>query len=272
MHDGCLCHSRKEIMNTQIVPTVTAALIPITEHAGQDAVSLRDLHAFLEVKKDFTDWAKAMFEYGFIDGSDYVEVYPQKGENLFGGRPSRNWAITLDMAKELSMIQRTEKGKQARQYFIEVEKHARASVQQVPRSLPEALRQFANEVEAHEATKAVVAVLEPKAASWDSIVSSKGSWSYNDAAKVLCEEGAIQIGEKRLVRLLVEWGHLYRDHKGRPHVYQRFLEQGLYAAKARTYEDKETGQIKESSAPQVRITGRGLDMIRTRLIEQKDAA
>lgn len=260
-------------MNTQIVPTISAQLIPISEHHGRPSVNLRDLHEFLEVSKDFTNWAKQMFEYGFTEGEDYVEVYAQKGENPFGGRPSRNWAISLDMAKELSMIQRTEKGKQARQYFIEVEKRARAAVQSVPRSLPEALRQFANEVEAHEATKAVVAVLEPKAASWDSVISSAGSWSYNDAAKVICEEGQIQIGEKRLVNLLIEWGYLYRDHKRRPHVYQRGLERGWFAVKARTYEDKETGEIKQSSAPQVRITGKGLDMIRTRLIiTEKDAA
>lgn len=120
-----------------------------------------------------------------------------------------------------------------------------------------------------------IAELTPKAASWDSVISSAGSWSYNDAAKVLCEEGQIQIGEKRLVNLLIEWGYLYRDHKRRPHVYQRDLERGWFAVKARTYEDKETGEIKQSSAPQVRITGKGLDMIRTRLIIEtnaKDAA
>lgn len=259
-------------MNTEIVPTQTAELIPITEYEGRQAVSLRDLHEFLEVSRDFSNWAKQMFEYGFAEGSDYVELFANSGEKL-GHRPKRNWAVSLDMAKELSMIQRTDKGKQARQYFIEVEKRARAAAQApVPRSLPEALRQYANEVEAHEATKAVVAALEPKAASWDSIISSKGSWSYNDAAKVLCEEGAIQIGEKRLVNLLQGWGFFYRDHKRRPHVYQRFLEQGLFTVKARTYEDKQTGEIKESSAPQVRITGKGLDMIRTRLIQQKEAA
>jgi phage anti-repressor protein len=260
-------------VNTQVIPTTTAELIPVTEHEGRQAVSLRDLHEFLQVVTHLKDWAPRMFAYGFTEGEDYVEVSLKNEQNHSGGRPSRNWAVSLDMAKELSMIQRTDRGKQARQYFIEVEKRARAASQvPVPRSLPEALRQYANEVEAHEATKAVVAIMQPKVAAWDSIVSSAGSWSYNDAAKVLCEEGQIDIGEKRLVRALAEWGYLYRDHKGRPHVYQRFLEQGLFAVKARTYEDKVTGEIKESAAPQVRITGRGLGMIRTRLIEQKEVA
>jgi phage anti-repressor protein len=97
-------------------------LIPIIEHDGRTAVNLRDLHTFLEVKRDFSNWAKQMFDYGFVEGQDYVEVFANSGENSLGGRPQRNYAVTLDMAKEVSMIQRTEKGKQARQYFIEVEK------------------------------------------------------------------------------------------------------------------------------------------------------
>ncbi|MGO1664125.1 MAG: phage antirepressor KilAC domain-containing protein [Micrococcaceae bacterium] len=118
-----------------------------------------------------------------------------------------------------------------------------------------------------EAKDEQIAELSPKAAAWESVVSSAGSWSYNDAAKVLCNEGEIRIGEKRLVNELITWGHLYRDRKGRPHVYQRFLEQGLYTVKARTYRDMHTGEVRESSAPQVRITGKGLDMIRTRLLD-----
>lgn len=112
----------------------------------------------------------------------------------------------------------------------------------------------------------------PKVAAWDSIVSSAGSWSYNDAAKVLCEEGAIEIGEHRLVNRLMDWGYLYRDSKKRPHVYQPYLERGLFAVKARTYHDHITGEVKESSAPQVRITGKGLDMIRTRLLTKEVSA
>ncbi|VEW13514.1 Uncharacterized phage-encoded protein [Brevibacterium casei] len=118
-----------------------------------------------------------------------------------------------------------------------------------------------------EAKDEQIAVLEPKARAWDHIVSSEASWSFNDAAKVLFEHKKIVVGEKRLFKRCVEWGYLYRDHKGRPHVYQRYLEQGLFAVKARTYTDQETGQVLESSAPQVRITGRGLDMLFTRLTE-----
>lgn len=103
--------------------------------------------------------------------------------------------------------------------------------------------------------------LAPKADAWDHIVSSAGSWSYEDAAKVLFEQGVVTIGQKRLVERLVEWGYLFRDSKKRPHVYQRFREQGLFVTKARVYTDQSTGETRQSSAPQVRITGKGLDML-----------
>lgn len=126
--------------------------------------------------------------------------------------------------------------------------------------------------EEKKALEAVVAEQAPKVAAWDSIVSSAGSWSYNDAAKVLCESGQIEIGQKRLVARLVEWGYLYRDHKKRPHVYQQYLAQGLFAVKARTYTDMTTGETRESSAPQVRLTGKGLQMVRDRLTAPKEIA
>lgn len=112
-----------------------------------------------------------------------------------------------------------------------------------------------------------IAVLEPKARAWDHIVSSEASWSFNDAAKSLFEHKQIVVGEKRLFNRCVAWGYLYRDHKRRPHVYQRYLEQGLFSVKARTYTDQTTGEVLESSAPQVRVTGKGLDSIYRRLTD-----
>ncbi|MFS1584025.1 MAG: antA/AntB antirepressor family protein [Candidatus Arsenophonus phytopathogenicus] len=85
-------------------------------------VNARDLHQFLEVGKDFSNWIKDRIkQYGFVENIDYI-VFANSGENPFGGRPAKEYHISLDMAKELSMVERNEKGKQARQYFIECER------------------------------------------------------------------------------------------------------------------------------------------------------
>jgi anti-repressor protein len=97
-------------------------LIKITEHDGEQVVSARELYEFLEVKRDFTNWCKQMFEYGFEEQKDFTPIMAKST----GGRPSVDYALCLDMAKEISMLQRTDKGKQARQYFIQCEKAALA--------------------------------------------------------------------------------------------------------------------------------------------------
>jgi len=107
-----------------------------TTEQGSKVVSARELHLFLEVKTRFNDWIKnRIIKYGFLEGTDYVEVTKilesddQGGftENLVkpstGGRPEIDYALTLDMAKELSMVERNPKGKEARQYFIEAERN-----------------------------------------------------------------------------------------------------------------------------------------------------
>lgn len=121
-----------------------------------------------------------------------------------------------------------------------------------------------------ETQRRELTVVKPKAEAWDSLVGNSGSWSFNDSAKVLHEKNVIDIGEKRLVKWLVDSGYLYRDTKGRPHAYQRYIDQDLFTTKARTYRDLKTGEMRESSAPQVRITGKGLNMLRNRLVPQKE--
>ncbi|WP_353486103.1 ORF6C domain-containing protein [Apilactobacillus xinyiensis] len=103
-------------------------LIPVNKtEDGNQVVSGRDLHDFLAVKADFPTWLKRMLKYGFTKDVDFI-VIPKivEDDTGFGGhRKLKDYAMTLDMAKEIAMIQRTEKGKQARQYFIEVEKQYR---------------------------------------------------------------------------------------------------------------------------------------------------
>lgn len=95
-------------------------LIPIYEKEGRQAVNARELHEFLEVGKDFTTWVKdKILTYGFVENEDYI-IFPEIGENP--GRPKTEYILTLDTAKEISMVQNNEKGSQARKYFIAVEK------------------------------------------------------------------------------------------------------------------------------------------------------
>lgn len=99
-------------------------LIKIKEENGQQLVSARELHEFLEIGTQFSKWFSRMCEYGFEKNQDFILVSQKcltnNPKNPFTVKD--DYAITLDMAKELSMIQRTEKGKQARQYFIACEK------------------------------------------------------------------------------------------------------------------------------------------------------
>lgn len=103
-------------------------LIKITQDAqGINTVNARDMHSFLEVGRDFSNWIKERIEsFGFTENQDFVcSTNPANG-NGAGLRGRIDYHLTLDMAKELSMVERNAKGKEARQYFIEVEKAARA--------------------------------------------------------------------------------------------------------------------------------------------------
>ena len=109
-------------MNKEIEILVEDQLIPIKNNDGRTVVNARDLHEFLESRKDFSSWIKDRIErYDLTENEDYV-VFTEFGENSKGGRPKKEYALTLDAAKELSMVEGNEKGKQARKYFIACEK------------------------------------------------------------------------------------------------------------------------------------------------------
>lgn len=97
-------------------------LIQITNNSqGEQVVSARELYEFLGVQTDFSDWCKRMFEYGFEENKDYslLKIGERNAHN------KTDYALTLDTAKEISMLQRSEKGRQIRNYFIESEKQLR---------------------------------------------------------------------------------------------------------------------------------------------------
>ena len=186
-----------------------------------ETVSARELHAFLDSGQEFANWIKSRIaDFGFIDGQDFLTIL-SKTPN--GGRPSREYHITLDMAKELAMVERTEKGKQARQYFIECERKLRETQAKLaPKTYVEALRTLADEVEAHEQTKQTLAIAEPKAQYFDKLVERNLLTNFTTTAK--------EFGVKRkdFVAYLLDNGYIYRDQRGNlfpyavhvPHLFE----------------------------------------------------
>ncbi|WP_192944559.1 antA/AntB antirepressor family protein [Ligilactobacillus agilis] len=192
-------------------------LIRVTkDNDGKSVVSGRNLHDFLEVNEKYTQWFNRMVEYGFTENVDFIS-FSEKTEKL-GGRPRTDHALTLDMAKEISMIQRTEKGKQARQYFIEVEK-AYKEQQVTPFKLPqnyhEALLQLAEQVEINEAN-------QPKVDYYDEFLSNMGLITTTLIAK---QYGMSAI---ELNKFLHAKGVIYKDKSKKVWLlYATYASQGL---------------------------------------------
>jgi anti-repressor protein len=122
-------------------------LIPISEHNGKKAVSARLLHAFLGSKQDFSNWIQSRIKkYGLFENQDY-QVFNNFIENPLGGRPLTEYALTIEAAKELAMVEGNAKGKQARQYFIACEQKLKEIA---PQTYKAALLQLVAKIEENE--------------------------------------------------------------------------------------------------------------------------
>ena len=194
-----------------------------TSESGIKTVNARDLHSFLEVGKVFAAWINDRIEqYGFQEGIDYT-VVSDTGKNPLGGRPSKEYHITIDMAKELSMVERNAKGKQARQYFIECERVATSNA--IPKTLSSALRLAADQAEIIERQSLALAVAAPKIQFVDAYVEATGLKGFREVAKLLkIKEPSFReflSSNKIMYRLGGEWV-----------AYQNHIDAGRFAVRA----------------------------------------
>nr|DAK73052.1 MAG TPA: antirepressor protein [Caudoviricetes sp.] len=197
-------------------------LIKITEYNGNQAVSARDLHKFLEITERFSNWFERMLQYGFVENIDYqgCEFF-----NTLANQTLTDYALTLDCAKEISMIQRSKKGKEAREYFIECEKQLRSGKFALPTTYKEALQSLLIEVEAKERLQAQNELqakeLEkqaPKVAYYDEVLTSQSTYNANQIAKEL-GMSAVTLN-KKLHELKVQYKQggqwlLYHPHQNK---------------------------------------------------------
>lgn len=180
-------------------------LIKINYNSDQPTVSARELHDFLEVGAAYKDWFPRMCEYGFEEGKDFRSFLSKST----GGRPAQDAEITIDMAKELCMLQRNERGKQARQYFLQLERDWNSPEKVMARALQIAEKKI-NTLSA-ELSKATVlkTIMQPKSDYFDELVERNTLTNFRETANQL------GVGQKVLVNFLLEKKYICRDKKGK---------------------------------------------------------
>ena len=201
-------------------------LITVNYDNNRPTVLGRDLHELLEVESNYTTWFKRMCEYGFTEGTDFIPFL----EESTGGRPSQDHQLTIEMAKELCMLQRTEKDKQARQYFIQLEKDWNSPEKIMARAL-----QIANqEIKSLRLTNAVqqqqIAELNPKATYYDLVLQCSDLVSATVIAKDYGKSA------KWLNKILADNKVQFRQG-GIWVLYKKYAEKGYTQTKTDTYVD-----------------------------------
>ena len=202
-----------------------------TNEVGEPTVLGRELHEFLGVETPYRIWFPRMLEYGFTEGKDfnpYKNVRVGEEGNREVARELTDHLLTIDMAKEICMIQRTEVGKQARQYFIQVEKDYNSPEKIMARALRIAEKELStlkleNKVQAQQ-----IAELQPKATYYDLILQCPSLLSVTEIAK---DYG---LSAKGLNKILHEQGVQF-NQSGVWFLYSKYQDKGYTSTKTQNY-------------------------------------
>lgn len=223
-------------------------LIKVTTNDNHEpVVSGRNLHEALGVNSNYTTWFERMTEYGFTENEDYSLLSNFGNQTGRGGHNKVDHVIKLDMAKEIAMIQRTEKGKEVRQYFIQVEKDFNSPEKILARAVLIAEKKVLS-------LEAKIEEQKPKVLFADAVSASHTSILVGDLAKLLRQNG-VDIGQNRLFEWLRKNGFLIGrkgDSWNSPTQYSMDLE--LFEVKERTHQEPD-GSVRITKT--TKVTGKG---------------
>ncbi|MCQ2743510.1 MAG: phage antirepressor KilAC domain-containing protein [bacterium] len=231
-------------------------LIKVNYENEKPTVSGRELHEALEIKTKYADWFERMCEYGFAENTDFILV-SQKRETNNPKNPITTLTdhqLTIQMAKEICMLQRNEKGKQFRQYFIKVEEMWNSPTMIMKRAL-----EFANserlrlQTELEEKDKRIEE-MKPKEIFADSVTASNNCILISELAKILKQNG-VEMGARRLFAWLRENGYLIKRQGSEYNLpTQKSMELGLFEIKETSITHSD-GHITISKT--TKVTGKG---------------
>ena len=229
-------------------------LIKITTNdEGRQLVSARELHEGLEVKSKFADWIKNRInKYGFEKDEDYTTL----SQNLENGGKETDYIITIDMAKELCMVENNELGRQYRKYFIECEKKLK---QQAPQDYLSALKQLVAAEEEriklqqqNQKQQLLLEEQQPKVEFYDDVAGSKDAVAMKEVAKVLGIKG---MGRNKLFKFLRDRKILDRNNM----PYQEYVDRGYFRVIEQRY-NTNNGDIKITFT--TLVYNKGIEFIR----------
>lgn len=219
-------------------------------------VSARDLHDALEVKTAFKDWFPRMCEYGFNECVDFNMLKNERVQfegNREVTRELTDYQISIDMAKEICMIQRTEKGREVRKYFLDLEKAWNTPEQVMARALKIADQKINHLTEQNKALAADNEQMKPKALFADAVASADTSILIGDLAKLIRQNG-VEIGPKRLFAWMRDNGYLMKCGTSYNMPTQKSMELGIFEVKERTIQNPDgSARITRTT----KVTGKG---------------
>ena len=195
------------------------------DNPEKPVVSGRELHEALGIKTAYKDWFPRMCEYGFTENSDFLTVAQKRATAQGYFTTYNDHMLTIPMAKELCMIQRTDIGRKFRQYFISIEEAWNSPEMVMQRALS-----IANErVKALQLSISQLTVdnqiMQPKAEYFDELVDRRLLTNFRDTAKEL------HIGQKEFIQFLLDHKYVYRDRKSKLKPYMPYVEDGLFELK-----------------------------------------
>ena len=219
----------------------------------QPTVSGRELHEALGVETPYHKWFPRMAEYGFAENVDYA-VTDKNVHNSNGGKQTViDHQLTIPMAKEICMIQRSEKGKQFRQYFIEIENRWNTPEAVMARALQMANRKIDEIKNANVLLEQKIEEDKPKVIFADSVSAAQTSILVGDLAKLIKQNG-INIGQNRLFEWLRDNGYLIKGGSSKNMPTQKAADMGLFEVKESTVNNP-NGSVRVTKT--TKVTGKG---------------